>query len=606
MSAADLVRMLVTAALVVALGWVCCDLLLGLIFPNRSPDVIGLPERALGAIGSFVALAVVLMVVNLVTGGAVFGVAAAVPLAGAGLLVYGLLRRAWPSGVPWPRLALLAALLSAVYLVPVVVGGTGARTGDVPWHLGWTEQLLGGQAVPTGPAPEARNAYPWGWHAVLASTARLVPGSDALDAHDTWHLLLVFALPLAAACLGRRVRPDAGWGAATAMSLIGGFGWLAARGPYFATVPDRALYGADLTVASPNGAYALVPPALPRELALVLLGAVGVLLIVAAHQSARGPGVAAGVALGLTGLVSAPMFLAGAAWAAVSALRARHRLRFVCTLLVTAVPLLMLWAGPVAADFVRHGGFVDLTEELGVEWSPAAALSSWGLLLPLAAAGLWLARGSLLPWLVGATSALLVAAFLRKALHLGLIGNATLLHQGRVWPIAHLLAAASAGVALAALAERLSKRSRPTALAVCAALIGVGSISVWMASARMTQLLQNNLQGYTYDRPDLAPSGFARRAAARLSPSDVVAVRGEGGDRLAFLLWQLSGAKLADYDDPERASNDLRIRYKELAERWDRRSRRGGFRPTVIVREVDPPAGEYGNLYWSMRRATDR
>ncbi|HEU4488896.1 MAG TPA: hypothetical protein VFS38_06375, partial [Actinomycetota bacterium] len=339
MGAADLVRLLLTGALVVALGWVCCDLLLALVFPSEIPDEIGLPERALGAIGSFVALAVVLMVVNLVTGGAVFGVAPVVPLAGAGLLVSGLLRRAWPSGVPWRRVALLAALLSAVYLVPVIVGGTGARTGDVPWHLGWTEQLLGGQAVPTGPAPEARNAYPWGWHAVLASTARLVPGSDALDAHDTWHLLLVFALPLAAACLGRRVRPDAGWGAAAAMSLIGGFGWLAARGPYLSTVPGRALYGADLTVASPNGAYALLPPALPRELALVLLGAAGVLLIVAAHRSARGPTVAAGVALGLTGLVSAPMFVGGATWAAVAAaLRAHHRLRFVCTLLVTAVP----------------------------------------------------------------------------------------------------------------------------------------------------------------------------------------------------------------------------------------------------------------------------
>jgi len=603
-SGPDLIRILGLAALVVVVGWVCAEGLLRAIFRSDVPDEIGLPERALGAIGSFVALAVVLMITNLVTGGATFGVAAIVPVIGAGVLVYGLLRGRRPVGIPWLRVGLFAAVLTLAFIVPVLRGGTGARTGDTPWHLGWTEQLLGGQAIPTGPAPEARNAYPWGWHAVLATTARLVPGSDALDAHDAWHLLLVFALPLGAACIARRVRPDAGWGAAAAVALIGGFGWVATREPYLSTVPGQARHGADLTVASPNGAYALLPPALPRELALVLLALTGMLLVTAVRRPAIGARIAAGIALGLTGLISAPLFLGGAVWAAVCALRSPNRLRFAVTVSLAALLVVSLWAGPVAADFIRYGGFVDLTPRLGVEWALGTALGSWGLLLPLAAAGLWLSRGprALVPWLCAATGGLLLAAALRDALGLRFAGNSTLLHQGRVWPVAHLLAAALAGVALAELSMRLSSRSRAAALSAGALLVGVGSLSVWLASARMTELLEGNLQGFTYDRPDLAPDGFARTAAARLSPSDVVRVQGDGGDRLAFLLWQLSGARLAGYDDPERSSNDLRIRYAELAERWDRRNRGGGFRPTVVIRQVDPPAGEYGNLHWSVTR----
>jgi len=601
-SGPDLIRILGLAALVVVVGWACCEGLLRAIFRSDVPDEIGLPERALGAIGSFVALAVVLMITNLVTGGATFGVAAAVPVIGAGVLVYGLLRGRRPVGIPWLRVGLFAAVLTLAFIAPVLRGGTGARTGDTPWHLGWTEQLLGGQAIPTGPAPEARNAYPWGWHAVLATTARLVPGSDALDAHDAWNLLLVFALPLGAACIARRVRPDAGWGAAAAVALIGGFGWVATREPYLSTVPGQARYGADLTVASPNGAYALLPPALPRELALVLLALTGMLLVAAACRPAIGAKIAAGIALGLTGLVSAPLFLGGAVWAGVCALRSPRRLRYAVTVSLAALLVLSLWAAPVAADFIRYGGFVDLTPKLGVEWALGTALGSWGLLLPLAAVGLWLSRGprALVPWLCAATGVLLLAAVLRDVLGLQLAGNSTLLHQGRVWPVAHLLAAALAGVALAELSTRLSSRSRAAALSAGALLVGVGSLSVWLASARMTELLEGNLQGFTYDRPDLAPDGFARTAAARLSPSDVVGVQGDGGDRLAFLLWQLSGARLAGYDDPERSSNDLRIRYAELAERWDRRNRGGGLRPTVVIRQVDPPAGEYGNLHWSV------
>ena len=65
-----------------------------------------------------------------------------------------------------------------------------------PWHLGWTEQLLGGDPFPTGPAPEfGRNAYPWGLHATMATMVRLAPGTDPLVAFETLHLVLIAAHP---------------------------------------------------------------------------------------------------------------------------------------------------------------------------------------------------------------------------------------------------------------------------------------------------------------------------------------------------------------------------------------------------------------------------
>jgi hypothetical protein len=130
-----------------------------------------------------------------------------------------------------------------------------------------------------------------------------------------------------------------------------------------------------------------------------------------------------------------------------------------------------------------------------------------------------------------------------------------------------------------------------------------------VASRALTDLLRRNEGGFTYDRPDLAEGAFARRAAAQLGPGDVVRVEGEGGDRLAFLLWQLSGAHLARYDDPHRANNDLRIRYAALARAWDRRMEEEGFDANVVVRAVPPGevggalvAGEYGDLFWRLSR----
>ncbi|MBA2312265.1 MAG: hypothetical protein H0V97_05620 [Actinobacteria bacterium] len=613
-----LVRTLASFVAIVGVGWVCGDMLLDWV-RGRKREAGGrnrdLPERALAAVVGLCAFCLVLMFANIVLGGAVFGTSAIVPLVSGGILIYGAASRRWPSGVPWMKVLAAALLLSALFIWPVLRGGSGARTGDTPWHLGWTEQLLGGQPVPTGPAPGySQNAYPWGWHALMATTTRVVPGSEPLVAHDALHMVIVFAIPLGAACLARRMRPTAGWAGAAGASLIGGWGWLSAAEPDFVASPTLARYGADLVVASPNSIYELFPPALPREMGVVLLAATGVLLLRAAARPDARALLAGGAVLGLTGIVSVPMLIAGTLWTlAVAATVAKGmRARFVLMTAAAALPVFALWAGPVIDDYMRFGGFVDITPELGAEWSLPTALSSWGMLLPLAAAGLALiVRRGHLPGLVafaGATALYLALTKIRTALGWDLVGNATLLHQGRVWPAAHMLAAAFAGAGAVAIYEFVRKRSRALALVATSLALGVGLVSPLFASLTMTEFLASNEHGFTYDRPDLAEGSFARRAAAGLDPDDVVRVKGGEADRLAFLLWQLSGARLAGYDDPRLPANDLRIRFSDLAARWEQAQAGGKIEADVVVSSFidggrpNSVAGEYGDQQWSLVR----
>jgi hypothetical protein len=65
--------------------------------------------------------------------------------------------------------------------------------------------------------------------------------------------------------------------------------------------------------------------------------------------------------------------------------------------------------------------------------------------------------------------------------------------------------------------------------------------------------------------------------------------------------------KLAAHDDSRLEHNDLRIRYRELAESWDRRMERGGFEADYRVERVasEPPdgaivVGAYGGETWAL------
>ena len=575
----------------------------------------GAPESALMAVVGMVAFAVSLMLLHVVTWGSVFSNPWVVPGLAGLVLVLGRRRLPRVRVERWGTVAVLAVVATAmiaIYVVPALRGGSSVRTGDAPWHLGWTEQLLAGEVIPSGPAPQevARNAYPWGFHAVLATLVRLVPGSSPLVAMDAVFFLLTAALPLGAAVLARTFSPRAGWGGAVAMSFVGGFGWLAARGAAFATSPGAGESGADLVVASPNSVYELFPPPLPRELGLVLVAAAGYLVIRSARAGIRA-WVLSGATVGLVGLVSLPMFVSAALWMTVGALlQGTRRRRALLASWIPAVVVLGSWAGPVLFRYLRFEGFVNITPRLGKEWALPVALGSWGLLVVAALVGAGIvARRHQEEARIGlgfgvATTLLLGLAIARGIFDWNLAGNATLLHQGRVWPPAHLLAAAFSGVALLGVFDWLRPRGRAVTAAVA---IAVGSASPVLASIHLGDIMAAGEEGFIYGGEAISASGsFVQEAAARLDAEDVVSVT--GSDELAFLLFQFSGCRLAGFDHPSLTGNDLRIRYRQLADAWDRRIEAEGYEPThLVVPGDDPPprgqelaSGTFAGRSWAL------
>ena len=587
MPVVTLLGALVQVVAYAVLGWASSELLLRTVLKKRAAW-LGLPERCLLAVAGSVAVAAALMVAHVITGGAVFGTTFVVPVLAVVLLFFARGRIDFPRGIAWPQMSALVCLLLVLYLVPALMGGSSLRTGDPPWHLGWTEQLLSGEPVPTGPAPEySRNAYPWGWHAVLATLVRLVPGTDPLIAHEAMHIVLLLAIPLAAACVARRVHPGAGWWAAAAASLIGGFGWISARAATFITTPTRARFGADLVVASPNSLYELLPPPLPRELGLVVLGAAAV-AIAWARSSEDGRVVAvAGVLVGVVGLVSVPLFTSAIAWTVMAWIVSRGSWKHAALLTAVAAVVFGFWAGPVVSSFIQHDGFVNITPQLGKEWDLWTALTSWGVLLPLAAAGIVaclrakaVEARTVLGFVIG-TALLLGFSIARGAFDWTLSGNATLLHQGRVWPPAHLLGAACGGVALVIAYDWLRKRTRWLAIGAVTAVFAVGAASPALAARALTDIIRGNHDGFSYGSENVARDSFVDRASEILDPDDIVSVPSD--DNLAFLLFQFSGCRLSEYDDPRLGGNDLRIRYEELATQWDERMAGRGFEPDFIA-----------------------
>jgi hypothetical protein len=334
----------------------------------------------------------------------------------------------------------------------------------------------------------------------------------------------------------------------------------------------------------------LFPPALPRELGLALLAGMFVILATAIDLHERRVATVAGVATGIVGLVSVPLLIAAVLWLVACTWR-RDRWDLLGRALPAAVLVFGLWAGPVVSLFARHGGFVSITPKLGVEWPLHTALASWGLLLPLAALGALLVRRDRLsdPLIACgvASVVLLMVALARGELGWTLSNNATLLHQGRAWPVVHLIAAAFAGVGLWRLFVWLRDRSRAFAVATTAVVLFLAGASPVLASQGLTEIIESGDEGWIYAESDVNPTFFVRRAAEVLGPEDVVRV--EGSDRLAFLLFQFSGVKLAEYDDPQLESNDLRIRYDELADSWDRRMDGPGFKADFHARRVVSP-----------------
>lgn len=578
MSVGELAEVAFQTVAAAVVGWAVGDVVARrVLLPG-----FGLAERALAALFGLVVFSVAGMVAHVATGGFVFETPGVV--AGAAVLVVARAwRRARPRAVPWRAVGVAVALLGALYAGPVVAGGSSLRGGDTPWHMGRTNQLLGGRLVPGGPAAGFdRNAYPWGFHAILATVVRIAPGTSVESALASTSFLIALALPLGAACVARLADRRAGWAAAACAALIGGFGWIQAGEPVFFTSPDDARHGADLVTASPNGVYALLPPALPRELGLALLAFATVAVVGAVVRPERTRALGAGACLGLVGLVSVPLLANGLAWAAALVIAlGRRRLATGIALACGAGAVFALWAAPVALDYLRFGGFVNVAPVLGREWPLGTALGAWGVLGPLAAGGVAVCTGAggrcarALPVLAAAAAAMWAVAVARGAFDWDVAGVPWLLHQGRMWPPAHLLAAALGGVAVTWGYARLRARSPIVAAAGAVVLFGVAAVSPLLASLALTETIAAGRGGFAYTGRDFEPDGFIARAAAHLGPDDVVAI--EGSRALDLLLFQFSGVRVANFEDGRLTANDVRIRYSDLARRWDHRIANGGF-----------------------------
>jgi hypothetical protein len=575
--------------------------------PTGLPEGIGLPEHALLAIISFVAFSVILMLLHALFRGAVFSNPVVVPVLGIALLVTGVIRRQKTSGGhQWSPRALMSAavlglILLAIFVAPLIAQGSGVRAGDSSLHMGWTEQLLRGESVPPGAAPEfARNAYPWGFHAVMATMIRLVPSTGTFIAQEAMHLLFLLGLPLGCACLARRLYSGSGLAGAACGTLVAGFGWVSARSIDFVTTPLQALYGADMVTASPNSVYELFAPALPRELGLVTLAAAALLIVLAVRTEDRRLAFLAGVAVGIGGLVSVPLWIMAIGWAVTGALLTGKEGRWRMLIPMAGMGALVfgVWAVPVAFNYMRYGGFINVTSQLGVEWPALTALAAWGLLLPLTLAGIVVAWRSgttsarVILAFAGTTIAMLVLARARSAFDWDLAGNATLLHQGRMWPAAHLLGSAFAGAALAAGFKWVKRRSEFLAPLVVAALLAVGSVSLWLSSQALTEILRTHEDSWLYARADFAPDAFIGNAAGQLGPDDVVQAPQDENNVLGFWLFQFSGARINGHSDPRYPGNELRIRYQDLARRYGEVMESGGFE----VDYVPMPASQAADI----------
>ncbi|MDQ4065754.1 MAG: hypothetical protein M3161_06880, partial [Actinomycetota bacterium] len=283
-------------------------------------------------------------------------------------------------------------------------------------------------------------------------------------------------------------------------------------------------------------------------------------------------------------IVNVPMFVSAIVWGTALAVLTRREVgvRPVATAAVVTFAVFGTWAVPVIYDFVRFDGFTDVAT-LGVEWELLDGVAAWGLLVPLALAGIGITvtqpailRRALLAFAASAL-ALLVITWVRAFLGWDVFANETLLHQGRYWPPLHLIAAAFAGIAITVGYGWLRTRSKLLALSAAVVVLGIGAISPVYASIGLTRTIDERKDGFLYATPELVDGSPVRAAADEMDPDEIMVV--EDGDVLAFYLWQFSGTRIADSDDSFVDTNPWRIRYRELARRWYVAERAGDFEP---------------------------
>ena len=590
----------VVAAFLLGIGYLFADTLLG----RRPVDRVFRWALAVPALGLFV---VALMLGHMATGGRILSapwITRGVTVAAAVLAAVRMARRG--RSTPLDRRGRWLAV--AVVIGGLLVWGTPVFRvlpldflGDTHWHAGWASQLLNGEPVPAGVITgDIPNYYPWLFHATSAFVAAFTPGGRVLHALGPLHLLLVTGTLLGLFVLGRELTGRRSTGAWTALlaGLSGGVGFFLLRyrdvviSPRYDEGRAALRYGGDLLYRrSYNVAFNNLSPPLPRDIALVMLVAFLALLVAGLHHRSLPLLTGGGLVLGMAGLSGAESaIVAGGAAVALSILPVGiPRRRVALALLAPAALIAGIWLVPMAVNYARLGGFVNITGVEPVDLPAWAVLVAWGVSTPLAFLGAWwwgrrLDRGPA-PRLVLAVAAISVFLLLGAALIPGALGQAllTLGRRHRYWPMLHLAVAMLAAVGIDELLRRFrDARGRWLAggLVVALAIPSpiVASISAPSILGEPAQVAAS-LRGRSDTLLNVLSAPPGRRC--------VVAVLDR---REQAMVWAYTGYRLvvADWKTNLR-SNRARIRWRDVAQDTPSEGRRRADNAALTRGELDPP-----------------
>lgn len=481
----------VIGAALLALGFLVADATVG----GRGLDAV---TRWALAFPGVVAYSLLLMLAHIASRGHVFsspwvvrGVTLATGALLAGLKIARRPPRTRSSSAAILGAAAMVALGLLVWATPVArVAPLEIPGSDTGWHMGWTGQLLNGEATPssiiTGGVP---NYYPWMFHALAALVANLTPGGRAFHALGPLQVLQVAGALLALFALGSFLGRS--WQSGAATALFGGI----AAGLAFAVIRSIDQVIETPRSGGPRGTYNVVfnnlAPPLPRDLGYALFAAFLVLVVVGTARRDMILLVAAGATLGLIGLTAAEFFFVGLAVGALVVpfmKGGRSRWLLAASVVLPALGIYTLWLIPLLASYRHLGGFVNTTAVRAITLSPTAILMSWGLSTPFAVIGAvrWIPRirrdqaARVALGLLLLSGGLLAAAAASQPL----LGEGFLIlgRASRYWPLLHLAVAVYAGLGAGALLLHLGKNHRTGAAAAAISIVLVAVLLPWDVS----------------------------------------------------------------------------------------------------------------------------
>lgn len=385
------------AAGFLGLGYLVVDSLLG----SRPVETVTRWGLALPGLMLF---SLVVMLVNIATGGAIFGNAllartivvttAAVLLARKILVMRARRSRTIDRAALWTLVGVILAAL-------LIWGSPAFEMLPFPWrkdirlHTGWVHELLNGASTPTaGMIGDIPNYYPWLYHSLLSLVTLFSPGGRAMGALNALLFIQIVGCAGALFALGRQLGGSWLSGAMAALfgALTGGFGFLLLDelDLVTATRADTLKYMGDLIVRrSPNMGFHNLAPPFPRDVGFALLPAVVLLVTLGIKHKSPSLLFASGLTLGMLGLTSPDAFLVAVGATVVLGLFAVDigRIRFWFLVPGVALAVYALWAGPLVYNYFALDGFAQ-THSPPLELTPLAIIFAYGITVPFAIFGL--------------------------------------------------------------------------------------------------------------------------------------------------------------------------------------------------------------------------